>query len=44
DYHAISATSIPIEWIFSKEADLIDVKRRYLGTDTIRSRICLNSW
>ncbi|CAG8736415.1 11527_t:CDS:2, partial [Cetraspora pellucida] len=44
DYHAISATSVPVEQIFSEGANLIDVKRSCLGTDTIHSCMCLNSW
>ncbi|CAG8553107.1 24056_t:CDS:2 [Cetraspora pellucida] len=44
DYHAINATSVPVERIFSEGADLIDVKRSCLRADTIRSYMCLNSW
>ena len=44
DYLAVSATSVPVERIFSEGADLISAKRCRLGTDTIRACMCLRSW
>ncbi len=44
DYLAISATSVPIECIFSQASDLITKKRNRLLPETIRQIMCLNSW
>jgi hypothetical protein len=44
DYLAIPATSAPAERVFSSGADLITKKRGSLSDDTIRARMCLNSW
>ena len=43
DYLAVSATSVPVERIFSEGTDLIFAKRCSLGTDTICACMCLRS-
>lgn len=44
DFLAIPATSVPIESVFSKAADLVTKKRNRLSPDSIKEIMCLNSW
>ena len=39
-----TATSVPVERVFSGGADLIAPKRCSLGGDVIRACMCLKSW
>ena len=44
DYLAIPASSVPVERIFSGDADLITQTRCRLSANTIRYCMCLKSW
>ena len=44
DYFAIPASSVPVERIFSGDADLITQTRCRLSANTIRYCMCLKSW
>jgi hypothetical protein len=43
-FDILTATSVPIERVFSGGADLVTHKRCSLGGDVIRACMCLKSW
>lgn len=44
DYLAIPATSAPSERVFSQGDDFLTKKRNRMAPDTLRYKLCLNSW
>jgi hypothetical protein len=44
DWLAVPGTTVDMERMFSLASDLVVRKRGRLGSDTIRSVMCLKSW
>jgi len=44
DYLAVTATSVPSEYIFSRVGDIIKKKRARLGDDAVEALTALQSW